>query len=84
MYFIGGFKDFFFDLLDDFENVWLTIIVSVGSDTEVDLFVTLVIIVGDGGAENWIWGCHSDMREEVVVDLRRGEVQVEFLKSFHS
>ena len=82
-YFIGGLDNFLFNFLDNLENVGFSVVVSVSSDTEVDFVGTLVVIEGNGGSEDGIWGSHGDMGEEVVVDLGGGEVQVEFLKSFH-
>ena len=83
MYFIGSFDDFFFDFFDNFENVRFSIVISVSSDTEVDFFRIFIVIESDGGSKDWIWWSHGDMGEEIVVDLSRSQVKVEFLKSFH-
>ncbi len=82
-YFIGSLDDFLLNFLDNLEYVWFSVVVSVSSDTEIDLVGALVVIEGNGGSKDGVWGSHGHVGEEVIVDLGRGEVQAEFLKPFH-
>ena len=55
------------DLADNIENVWFFIVVSVGTDTEVNLIGVSVLLVGSSGTENDIWGSELQMTEIVLI-----------------
>lgn len=62
-------NDLLLDSLDNRENVWLFVVVSVGSDSQVDLLGILISLVSKSGSKDWIrWG-HLDMSENIVGGL---------------
>ena len=80
------FSDFLLSSSDAFEDNWLAIVVSVGTDSEVDLFGVLVSLVSGGQGENWISWSLLDMLELVVAEsngLLSFELVVEEGKTFH-
>jgi len=58
--------NFLLGFADDGEDVWLSVVVTVGTNTEVDLLGVLVVLKTGSQTENGIgWG-HSDVLELVV------------------
>ena len=58
--------DFLLDLSDDVEDLRLLVVVSVGSDSEVDLSRVRVGSVEERGSEDRVGGRHGDVREDVL------------------
>ena len=70
--------DFLFDLPDDGEDEWLSIFISVGSDTKVDLVGVLVGLESLGKSEDGVGGGEGD-----VLEFNGGEVVVKGSESLH-
>jgi hypothetical protein len=81
----GVLNDLLLDLLDDGENEGLAVVVSVSTDTKVDLLGILVILEACGQRKDGISGGHLDVGEVVHAELGKlgSELTVEQLKSFH-
>jgi hypothetical protein len=60
--------DYCLSLADAGENVGLTVVVSVGADTEVALLGVLVSCEANSEAKNGIWGSSGNVLELVVED----------------
>jgi len=71
------------DLLDNFEGVWFSIRVSVGSDTQVNFVVTGVFSEGDVGAENGIRRSHFDVLDLGVEAARTLENSIHVVQLIH-
>ena len=55
------FDNFFLSLFNNIEDIWLFVVVSVGTDTETDLVWISVLFVGSCGTED---------------DIRRGKLKM--------
>ena len=65
--------NFSLNLADNWEDIWLSIVVSVGTDTEVDLLWVLVVLEADSETEDWVsWG-HWNVGELVVQNRKSGD-----------
>ncbi len=70
-------NDLLLDFLDDREHKWLSIVVSVGSNTQIDLLWVCVILEVGGQGEDWIsWGL---LNVDEVVNSELGSSWLEVL-----
>jgi hypothetical protein len=59
--------DFFFYFSDNIENVWFFIVVSVSTDTEIDLIFGSIIFIGDSSTKDRIGRSHGYVAENISV-----------------
>lgn len=71
---------------DNWEDVWFSILRSVGTDSKVDLVWVLAVFVSDREGENWVSWSLVDVVELLVAEFSGFlglELRVENCKSIH-
>lgn len=78
-------EDLLLDLLDDGEDVGLSGIVTVGTDTEINLLRVGVIAIGNSRTQNGIGRSHLHMPKEILLpgDVLLLQTQSQTLQSLH-
>lgn len=67
IFFVESFvvQDHFLGFSDHIEDIWFAIVVSVGTDSEVDLPGVFVGVESNAQTEDWVWGSLGDCPENV-------------------
>lgn len=78
-------EDFLFDLAHYWENVGGTVVITVSSNTEIDLIGIRIVAISNGSAQNGIRWSHLHMTKQILVscDVLFLKAQCQLPQTFH-